>query len=79
MLSKICWPDQKETMESRLNELEIKISFTEDLVETLNLTVYRQQQAIEQLQQEIRALRQQLVSSMPAEARNLVDEIPPHY
>jgi SlyX protein len=66
-------------MESRLNELEIKISFTEDLVETLNLTVYRQQQAIELLQQEIRALRQQLVSSMPAETRNLLDEIPPHY
>ena len=66
-------------MQTRLTELEIKISFAEDLIDSLNLTVYRQQQAIDQLQQEIRALRQQLVSSMPAETRNLLDEVPPHY
>lgn len=65
-------------MESRLTEIEVKLGFTEDLLEELNRTVYRQQQQIDQLQQELRALRQQ-VSAMPSERQNLNDEIPPHY
>jgi len=39
-------------MESRLAEIEIKLSYSEDLLEELNRTVFRQQQQIEQLQQE---------------------------
>lgn len=60
-------------------ELEVKLSFAEDLLETLNHTVFRQQQQIEQLQQELRTLRQQMQASMPAEARSLREELPPHY
>lgn len=66
-------------MEKRLNEIEIKLGFAEDLLEELNRTVFRQQQQMEQLQQEIRALHQQLEVSMPAERRSLSDEVPPHY
>lgn len=66
-------------MDERLTELEIKAGFAEDLLEVLNQTVFRQQQQIQQLQREVRALRQQLQESMPAEFRSLRDEIPPHY
>ena len=66
-------------MESRLNELEAKISLAEDLLDALNRTVYRQQQQIDQLQQDIRALRQHLREAAPAEADSPGDEIPPHY
>jgi len=66
-------------MESRLYELEAKISLAEDLLDALNRTVYRQQQQIDQLQQDIRALRQQLRQAAPAEAVSPGDEIPPHY
>jgi len=66
-------------MESRLNELEAKISFAEDLLDALNRTVFRQQQQIEQLQHDIRALRQQLQEAAPDEAGSPGDEIPPHY
>lgn len=66
-------------MEPRLTDLEVKMTFAEDLLDQLNLTVFRQQQQIDKLQEEVRALRQQLVSSLPAETRNLRDEIPPHY
>ena len=45
-------------MESRLAEIEAKLSFSEDLLDELNRTVVRQQQQIDQLQQELRALRQ---------------------
>ena len=66
-------------MESRLAEIETKLSFSEELLETLNRTVYRQQQQIDQLQLEVRALREQLRTALPAESRNLRDETPPHY
>ncbi|OMG54802.1 SlyX protein [Azonexus hydrophilus] len=67
-------------MESRLTELEIKISFTEDQLEELNKVVYRQQQQIDRLIGEVRALRDQVVNNdQPQEQRNLRDEIPPHY
>jgi SlyX protein len=65
-------------MEARLTEMEVKLGFTEDLLEELNRTVYRQQQQIDQLQQELRALRLQ-VSAMPSEQQGPRHEIPPHY
>lgn len=66
-------------MESRIDELEVKIGFAEDMLETLNQTVYRQQQQIDRLQLDLHALRQQMQQSLPAEQRSLRDEIPPHY
>jgi SlyX protein len=66
-------------MESRLNELEAKISLAEDLLDALNRTVYRQQQQIDQLQQDIRAMRQQLQEVAPTGAAGTGNEIPPHY
>jgi SlyX protein len=66
-------------MENRLAELEAKISFSEDLLESLNRTVYQQQQQIDRLQLELRALREQVNDSLPAEARGTGDEVPPHY
>lgn len=66
-------------MESRLAEIETKLSFSEELLEALNRTVYRQQQQIDQLQQELLALREQVRTALPAESRNLRDETPPHF
>lgn len=66
-------------MESRLIDLEIKLSYTEDLVDELNRTVFRQQQQIDSLIAEIRNLRDQVQNPPEQQARNLRDEIPPHY
>ena len=66
-------------MDSRLAEIEAKISFSDELLEALNRTVYRQQQQIDQLQLEMRALREQVRTALPAEPGNLRDETPPHY
>ena len=66
-------------MESRITELEIKISYTEDLVEELNRTIFRQQQQIDFLAKELRSLRDQVNNAQPLEGRSLRDEIPPHY
>ena len=65
-------------MNERLNNLETKLSFTEDLVDELNQMIYKQQQLIEFLHQEMKELKEQL-NSQSSEARSLRDEIPPHY
>ncbi|WP_412480361.1 SlyX family protein [Azonexus sp. IMCC34839] len=65
--------------EARLTDLEVKLSFTEDLVDDLNRTIFRQQQQIDLLINEIRSLRDQLTNMQPEERRSLRDEIPPHY
>ena len=66
-------------MEARITELEVKLAFAEDLLETLNQTVFRQQERIDRLQQELRSMRQQMLQAQPTEERSLRDEIPPHY
>lgn len=66
-------------LESRLAEIEVKLSFSEDLLEELNRTVAAQAQQIERLQQELRALREHVLTNMPADARTPPDEPPPHY
>jgi SlyX protein len=66
-------------MEERLNELEAKLAFAEDLIETLNQTVIRQQGQIDSMQQQLRLLHQQLQDVLPDESRTLRDELPPHY
>lgn len=66
-------------MESRLIDLEIKISYTEDMLDELNLTIFRQQQQIDLLMLQFKALREQVQTAAPNEQRSLRDEIPPHY
>ena len=72
--------DPLHDTDQRLTELEIKASYSEDLLEQLNLIIYRQQQQIDALVHEVRSLRQQVpqVGSTSA-PRNLRDELPPHY
>ena len=45
--------------EDRITNLEIKLSFTEDLIEQLNQTVYKQQQQIEFLYRELKSIKEQ--------------------
>ncbi len=66
-------------MESRLAEIEVKLTFNESTLDELSRTVYRQQQQIDQLQKELQAVREQVRNSLATEPRNLLDEIPPHY
>jgi len=63
----------------RLTELEIKASFADDALDLLNRTIFRQQQQIEALQRELKALRQQVQSAAPGASNSLRDELPPHY
>lgn len=65
--------------EHRLTELEIKASYTEDLLDRLNEVVIRQQQQIDRLEREVLALRRQVDQAPSPEFRSLRDELPPHF
>jgi len=61
--------------DDRITNLEIKLSFTEDLIEKLNETIYKQQQQIEFLYRELKAIKEQASSSGGSNG-SLQDEIP---
>ena len=64
----------------RLVEIEAKLSLAEDLLDEVNRTVFRQQQVIDRLQQELRALQAIVESADAADSpAGPRDEIPPHY
>ena len=65
--------------QDRLTDLEVKASFTEDLLDELNQLVARQQQQIDLLTREVTQLRQQNPDEGGAAFRSLRDELPPHY
>jgi SlyX protein len=75
-------PTADDTTPHRLTELEIKLSFMEDLLDSLNHTVAEQQRQIDLLVREVLALRQQSAQGGEGGApgfRSLRDELPPHY
>lgn len=72
----------ENAIEHRLDELEIKASFNEDMLEQLNQVVVRQQAQIDLLLRELARLRQQSDAGEGRAAgsfRSLRDELPPHY
>jgi SlyX protein len=71
--------DSHEALQERIMELEIKASYTEDLLEQLNMTIYRQQQQIDLLINEVRGTQAPSARRRGAMVRNLRDELPPHY
>jgi SlyX protein len=66
--------------EDRLIAIESKIAQQEDLVESLNQTVYNQQKKIDQLEDLFSALVRRIKDSAAGPADNSQDnERPPHY
>ncbi len=68
-----------DPIDSRLTNLEIKASFTEDLLDRLNEIIVRQQSQIDHLLREVALLREQGRGAEPAPFRSRRDELPPHY
>jgi SlyX protein len=68
-------------MDSRLTDLETKVAFQDDLLESLNRIVAEQQQQIDMLQQQVQMLYDQLRSLAPSNIAQgaTEDERPPHY
>ena len=64
--------------EDRFVDIEIKLAHQEDLVETLNQTIYRQERRIDQLEAMVAALADH-VRTLQSTRQGPVNEKPPHY
>ena len=71
--------DTSSRIEDRLVNLEIKASYTEDLLDSLNEVVVRQQRQIDLLLRELARLAEQGPTAGGAAPGSPRDELPPHY
>lgn len=72
--------DAEKMNEERLVDIEVKLARQEDLVETLNQTVFRQQQKIDELEKLCSALARHIRDIRAAAAEpGAANEKPPHY
>ena len=71
--------DERFVSDQRLERIETKLSFAEDLLEELNRLVFRQQEQIASLQTQLSRLLERGEQSSTAAPRDPRDERPPHY
>lgn len=73
----------ESTFSARIDDLQVKVAFQDDLVESLNQMVASQQRTILDLQQQMQVLYQRVESyqngDTEVEPFNPLTEIPPHY
>ena len=68
-----------DSTNQRLTALEIKATYTEDLVEQLDQIITRQQRQIDLLLREVAELRQPAADSTQTTWRSLRGDLPPHF
>ncbi|SFC70627.1 SlyX family protein [Massilia yuzhufengensis] len=66
------------SQEDRIVDIEIKLTHQEDLVETLNQTIYRQGRRIDQLEAMVTAMADH-VRNLQSNRGGPLNEKPPHY
>ena len=64
---------------ARLEPVGVKLSYMEDLLDELNLVIYRQREQMDQLAREVAQLRQRSPDGEGSTPRDPRDELPPHY
>ena len=77
--SRMTKENQESATDQRLTDLEIKATYTEDLMEQLEQVIVRQQQQIDLLIREVAELRQPFSDGGLGAARSLRDDLPPHF
>lgn len=70
---------QPDRHEQRLVDLELKLTYLEDLTERLNDVIVGQQAQIDRLMRAVQELSRQAAAAEPVGFRSLRDELPPHY
>jgi len=72
--------DNQQPLEARIEQLEMKVAFQEDNIETLNQEIFEQQRRIQQLIEQVTLLAVKLKESEPNQLASEKEEMrPPHY
>ena len=66
-------------LKQQVVELQSQLAFQEDVVQSLNDIVTRQQQQMENLQEMLQGQKSQLEALSAGEEGDVVEEKPPHY
>ena len=71
--------EQAQDTDHRLNDLEIKATYAEDLLDQLDKIIVRQQAQIDLLIREVSALKLPAVEPGMVSMRSVRDDLPPHF
>lgn len=67
-------------LEARIDQLEMKIAFQEESIDTLNQEIFEQQRRIQQMMEQVTLLAVKLKESEPNQLASEKEEMrPPHY
>ena len=70
----------EKTLQETIMDLQARLAFQEDSLDTINMTVVRQQSKIDLLQREIMRLKEVLEDLRGSQGDSANDiELPPHY
>ena len=65
--------------QTRIEQLEMKVAFHEDNIETLNHELFEQQRKIQLLSEQVDLLVKKLKEAQPNQLSSEKEERPPHY
>ena len=71
--------ENQTLIEQRLTDLEVKASFSEDMLDELNRVIVRQQDEIAALVREVQALRLKIPDGDSSNLNTASHDLPPHY
>ena len=65
--------------DNKLVELEEKISYLQNMLDELNMVVFRQGEKIEKLNSQIKQANEKLINQSESEISQIIDDKPPHF
>jgi uncharacterized coiled-coil protein SlyX len=65
--------------EKKIVELEEKIAFFQNMLDDLNMVVFRQGETIEKLNNQIKETNEKLINQSESNQSQIIDDNPPHY
>ena len=65
--------------DNKLVELEEKISYLQNMLDELNMVVFRQGEKIEKLNNQIKETNEKLINQSQSDKSEVVVDKPPHY
>jgi SlyX protein len=65
--------------DNKLVELEEKISYLQNMLDELNMVVFRQGEKIEKLNNQIKETNEKLINQSQSDQSEVVVDKPPHY
>lgn len=65
--------------DNKLVELEEKISYLQNMLDELNMVVFRQGEKIEKLNSQIKQTNEKLINRSESEISQIINDKPPHF